>query len=101
MRILILLLSSKFSCTCIHIGHFLAKKLIMNNIMRMRIFGRSLIMGTLHPYYRALHDSPPDRSNWGLTNQRRELFRHTNTHLSLVNSKLNVCNHCLATYKAQ
>ena len=47
-------------------------------------------------------DSPPDRSNWGLTNQRREeLFRHTNTHLSLVSSKLNVCDHCLATYKAR
>ena len=49
-----------------------------------------------------LLDSLPDRSNWGLTNQRREeLHCHTNTHLSLVSSKLNVCDHCLATYKAR
>ena len=59
----------------------------------------------LHTLYTVLCrslDSPPDRSNWGLTNQRREeLFRHTNTHLSLVSSKLSICNRCLATYKAR
>ena len=36
-------------------------------------------------------DSVPGHSNWGLTNQRREESRaHTNTLLSLVNSKSNV-----------
>ena len=49
-----------------------------------------------------LLDSMPDHSNWGLTNQgREESHDHTNTLLSLVNSKSNIGSHCQVTCKAQ
>ena len=53
-------------------------------LWKLHTLGNGTCRGFPTSWYRSL-DSPPDHSNWELTNQRREeLYRHTNYNSSLI-----------------